>query len=409
MKTQVIHAKTMVDGTGSAPVQNPVVVVEGSKIVQVGTEDTIRIPDESRVNHLWYTDSYLLPGLINCHAHLIMPGNGTTIESWADQSNEVFSLTAANNAALALKTGVTTLRDCGSRDRVTFELRKATEMGTIKCPRLLLCGRPITIIGGHLHPFHCEVNGIWEMRKAVRRLMSEGADFIKIIAAGGGTKGSFPQYTSFTIGELKAAVEEAHRHGKKVTAHCITTHSTMSVVEAGVDGIEHIGLNDPKTMTLDYDEKIVQSIVEAGITITPTLQVGRETITNLESRGRDLNVTEREHLRKLNERLEFRYEICSRLLDDGITFLAGSDAGWNYCTFDTFFMELKELTNGGMTSSQAIMAATGSAAQALGIDDFVGTIEVGKEADLLLVDGDPLGDILDLQKTEMVMLGGDIV
>ncbi|RPJ07720.1 MAG: amidohydrolase family protein, partial [Deltaproteobacteria bacterium] len=216
---KIIKAKGLVDVAGKRVVSDPVVLIDGEKIAAVRTrEEASLLPREAEVIDLF--DKYLLPGMINCHAHLVLPGDGTTLETWVQNSNEMFLLTAARNARTALMSGITTMRDCGGRDGVTYALREAVEKGIVAGPRLILSGRMLTITGGHCHPFHGEVDGPDGVVRAVRQLLKEGADFIKIIATGGGTTGTHPEWAAFSPAELAAAVETAHRVGKKVSAHC---------------------------------------------------------------------------------------------------------------------------------------------------------------------------------------------
>jgi imidazolonepropionase-like amidohydrolase len=148
----------------------------------------------------------MVPGLINLHTHLIGNADGLFFENLKQESDNITILRAARNAERALKSGITTLRDCGGRNRVIFDLKKSIEMGIIQGPRLIISGKPITKVRGHLWPIGIECKGDGEVREAVKNVLKDGADFIKILATGGGTPGTDPYSPAFSVNELKAAV-----------------------------------------------------------------------------------------------------------------------------------------------------------------------------------------------------------
>ena len=222
----ILHGCRLIDGTGGPPIENPVIVIQDSKIVSAGREGDVAIPQMEDVNKLDYKDKTLLPGLIDCHVHLCMSADDNPLARVYEDSDDMMLLRAAHNADVALSTGITTLRDCGGRNRVTFSTKEAIEKKIIKGPRLLLSGRPITITGGHCFFLNGEADGVDGVRKLARRLIKEGADFLKIMASGGGmTPSTVPKLPYYTVEELTVAADEAHRLGRKIAAHGPSTKS----------------------------------------------------------------------------------------------------------------------------------------------------------------------------------------
>jgi imidazolonepropionase-like amidohydrolase len=241
-----------------------------------------------------------------------------------------------------------------------------------------------------------EVDGVDNLRRMVRRLVGLGADYIKVMAAGGGTPGSLAQFPSFTIDELAVIVETAHDLGRKVSMHCIATASIDRAVAAGADVIEHAMFYGVDVMPC-FDAAVAERLAKAGTPVTPTMQVARDLI-DLQSASDDLNAWTR--------RRENALEIVSRLRDLGVPLLAGSDAGWRATAFGTFWKELDELVAAGLTPVQAIHAATGGPASVWNRDETVGTIRPGMRADLLAVSGNAAADIRCLEQVRAVFQAG---
>ena len=187
------------------------ILLEGDTVRQIGTRETVRAPDGASVQELDYGDATILPGLVDCHVHLNGIGDGRAGDELVTLPDEVLTVQTAQNARRHLYTGVTSLRDCGAKNRTTFMLRQAAEMGIVPSPRLVLAGRPVAIIGGHLSYFGIQATGPTECRAAVRQLIKEGADFIKITATGGSTRTSNSLRPSFNVDELTAICDEAHK------------------------------------------------------------------------------------------------------------------------------------------------------------------------------------------------------
>ena len=189
---KLIRAARLIDGRGGPPLERGAVLLEGDTIRAVGTEEAVVAPESAPVQEFSYEDKTILPGLVDCHVHLIGIGDGRPGDELATLPDEVLTVQAARNARTHLYSGVTTVRDCGAKNQTTFMLRRAMEMGLTPGPRLVLSGRPLAIVGGHLSYFGIQATGRVECRAAVRQLIKEGADFIKITATGGSTRTSFP-------------------------------------------------------------------------------------------------------------------------------------------------------------------------------------------------------------------------
>ena len=406
----VIRAKALLDGTGAPPVPNAVVVVEGSRILAAGPEEAVAAPRGPDVRELDYPDAYLLPGLIDAHTHLMFGAGEATYEEVIERdTDEIMLLRAARNAHIHLNAGVTTLRDCGARNQVTFDLRRGVDQGLSLAPRLLLSGRPVTVTGGHFWWCNGEADGVQGVRKAVRRLVEDGADFIKIMASGGGTAGTDNRRPSFSVEELRAIVDEAHNQGVPTTAHCIATQSIANALDAGVDSIEHATFIEPDG-SYRFNPHIAERIADQGVRVSPTVQTGyrrREKLLAMREEGHALTPMDKSRLEDLQIKCERQVEFLGRLWSEwGITIVAGTDA---ISSFGDYCLGLELQVEAGMSTAEVIRSATGVAAQAVGLDHLVGTLEPGKEADLIVVDQDPLADIRALRSMRMVMHRGGIV
>ncbi len=378
--TTVIRVGRLIDGTGAEPRRDVVLTIDNGVITHVSETGAMQ-----RGPVLDLGEYTVLPGLINMHTHTVLPGDGTPFAEWMELPDELLLLQAHRNVLTALESGVTTIRDCGGKGVLTFRLREAIRKGIVAGPRLVLSGRPLTITGGHCRYFGGEVDGPDEMRQAARQLLKEGADFIKIMAAGGGTVGTYSQFPSFDVDELRAAIHEAHKIGKLASCHCIATESITNAVEAGTDHIEHCSFMAPDT-SQQYDEQVAHRVAEAGVCVTPTLQVMAE------GKMAQGNLTNVRHLHDL-----------------GVPIVAGNDAGWRTTGFGDFYRELELLAEAGLTPLEAIHAATGRAADACQLAGITGTIAVGCAADLLAVSGDPLTHLDALAAPTLVMQAGRIV
>lgn len=392
----LIYPEWLIDGTGAPPRPGEAVAfsqdgrieaVAPAAELQAGEGDTlVRAPGQT-----------LLPGLVNMHAHLTLAHDNAPFIPYMDAHSDVaLALRAAHNAAASLRAGVTTVRDCGSRGRSILDLREAIAQGVIHGPRILAAGWALTISGGHMRPFGGEVDGALGGRQMVRRLVSAGADFIKVAGSGGGTPGSLSDFPSFAVDELQAIAEAAHDLGRRVTVHCTATAAIARAAAGGVDSLEH-GYFAAPTSADAYDPAVAERLATAGISITPTLQVFRDMAEYLPP-GPERDFWQR--------RRETLVDHVGRLHRAGVRLTAGSDAGWRLTRFDNYSRELEAMASAGLSSVEVIHAATGAASQAVGRQDQFGTLRPGLQADLLLVEGDAGRDVRALGAVRDVYVGG---
>lgn len=402
----LVRAGWLIDGTGTEPRRQVALTIEGGMVTQVAPwEATPRgLPTQD------LGEFFVLPGLINMHAHTILPGDGTSFADWMALPDELLLLQAHTNALAALHSGVTTIRDCGGKGRLMFRLRDAIRAGIVAGPRFVLSGRPLTITGGHCRYFGGEVDGADAMRQAARQLLAEGADFIKIMAAGGGTVGTYAEFPTFDLDELTAAVREAHRIGKLASCHCIATESISLALDAGADHIEHCSFMAPDRLWR-YDESIARRVAASGVYVTPTLQVGADSMIKMKERHA-LGIATPEEAQIVVEtpnRDDDTIANARSLHELGVPLVAGNDAGWRYTRFDTLYRELQLLVAAGLTSLEAIGAATGRAAAACQLADRIGTLVPGRVADLIGVRHDPTSDLAALTAPALVLQGGRVI
>ena len=403
----VIRAKAVIDGTGAKPLKNAAVIIEGSTIKAVERQGQVSIPQGPHVQTLDFPNGYLLPGLLDSHTHLMFGVYGATYEEVIEKdSDEMMLLRATKNALTHLKCGVTTLRDNGARNRITFDLREGARRGYVTAPRLLLCGRPVTLTGGHFYWCNQEADGVEGVRAAVRLLVKEGADHIKIMASGGGTAITDRRRSSYSVEELRAIVDEAHNMGKLTTAHCLATQSLTNALDADVDMIEHAEFIEPDGSRRFHPE-IAERIAARGVYVSPTVQTGyrqREALLTKEAEG-PLNPAEQERLNGLKAKCESQLDFLGRMWKEwGINMISGTDS---IQIFGDYCLGLELMSEAGMSNMDIIKASTSVSARAISVNHLVGTVEPGKEADLVVVDQDPLRDIKALRTMAVVMRAGE--
>lgn len=406
----LIKAARIIDGNGGPAIERGAVLIEDNSIRQIGPEETVTPPEGASVKEITYETQSILPGLIDSHVHLIGIGDGRAGDELTTLPDEVLTLQAARNARAHLYSGVTTVRDCGAKNRTTLELRRAVEMGITVAPRLILAGRPIAIIGGHLSYFGINATGTIECRAAARQLIKEGVDFIKITASGGSTRTSVRGRPSFNVDELTAIVDEAHKFGVHAAAHCTDSQSIVNALDAGIDTVIHGRYVEPDG-TLKYRPEITERLVENNVFVNPTLHQARERIWQLERKSKSelLTQDEQDTIDNFYDGWDNTVEFWSRLKGEGVRLVAGSDASWMYYNLGNscFQDEITAHVDIGMTPMEAIVSATSDAARSCWIEKEVGSLEPGKKADLLVVDGNPIENIRDLTKVTDVFLNGE--
>ncbi len=406
----LLTADRVIDAKGGPPIQNGAVLTCGSEIVSVGPAHEIRAPDGASVNHHHYPGASILPGMVDCHTHNNGFGDGRNGEDLAGLEDEILTVQAAGNARRSLFSGVTTIRENGPKNMTMFRLRDAIKEGLAIGPRMILCGRPVSIIGGHMGYFGGEVTGTEQCRAFTRQLIKEGADYIKITATGGSTPSSFPLRPAFNVDELQAVTDEAHKFGMLTATHSTSTQGVINSLDADVDMIIHCTYNEPDG-EVNFREDVAERIGEQGAYVNPTLQVGRARVWSLIQQARDTGLTNeaRIDLDAAKRELDTRLDHNRRMIEMGIKVITGSDSSWGDYQLGNTVYETELLVHAGYSHMQGLMSVTSRAAEALGVDDIVGTLEPGKQADILVVDGDPSKNVNDLWNVADVFFKGEKV
>jgi len=396
--TTYVRAGTLIDGTGGEPIRDAVVEIRDGQFERVGREAEIRIPSDAQVVDA--TTHTVLPGLVDAHVHIHTPGGPT--DNYALAQLKGFqgrlALDAYRYALLDLEMGYTTLRSLSSPAYVDIAVRDAIASGGLIGPRLVVSGQGLTATGGHMDkpwwspeidvPNRTGVcDGPWACRRAARTQLKWGADVLKINPCVGDYRNlDEPWQQEMTYEEIAAICEEAHWARKRVAAHTAGGQGITDCLRAGVDSLEHA-----HWLT---DEQI-DRMAEQGTFYVPTLIVNTRSV-ELGEDQRDVSPAGWAWLSKV---FDEKWETLRRTKKGGVKIAAGTDAGFVVPHGDNA-SEIGELVKGGFTPMEAIVAATGVAAECLGVDGEVGTIEVGKRADLAIVDGDPLADVGILREKE---------
>jgi imidazolonepropionase-like amidohydrolase len=407
-RTIAIRAGWLFDGTGDAPRKDMTIVVRDDRIVAVGP--TASTPAPAGADTIDLGGAFVLPGLIDCHTHL-----ASRADQWDDilvfrQSPFYGAFAAVKNAEATLRAGFTTVRDVGSAPFLAVDLRESINSGYLVGPRVVASGPAISQTGGHgdLNGYAPGVevwmykderdfaiaDGVDQMRHVVRAQLKHGVDVIKVIASGGVlSKTDQPGAPQLTIDELRAAVEEAHAAGRKVAAHAHGTQGIKNAILAGVDSIEHGSLLDDEAIRLFLQRKtfLVADIYNDDYIIHQAPKYGLAP----------------EHVDKEKLVGKLQRDSFARAVKAGVRLAFGTDAGV-YPHGDNA-KQFAYMVKFGMTPAAAIRAATGWAAELLGRTNDVGTVQVGRYADVIAVTADPLTDVRALESVAFVMKGGVVV
>lgn len=397
-----IRAGRLIDGESAPARTNVIILVENGRITALG--ENLSIPPGTQVIEL--STATVLPGLIDNHAH-VLTRPGDSLRGFLARSSARKALDGMRHARTLLEAGFTTLRVPGDEDvyYATVEIRNAIARGEFVGPRLLVAPHFLSPTGGHgdLNELAPDVlvmgdgrivNGTEEMRRAVREEIKYGADWIKLFATGGVmSTGDDPRAQAFTNEELRAAVEEAHRLGKKVCAHAHGAGGLIAAVRAGVDSIEHAAL---------ADEAAIREMMAHGTYLVPTLYVANFIVNEGAQRG-----IPEERLEKARQLLPLRQRAIRAAIQAGVKIAFGTDTG--VFPHGHGVREFALLVEAGMTPMQAIRSATAVAAEMLGLAGEIGTLAVGKQADLIAVVGNPLENVRVLEDVKFVMKAGQVV
>ncbi|MGH9870049.1 MAG: amidohydrolase family protein [Candidatus Polarisedimenticolia bacterium] len=397
----VLRCGRLIDGITDQPKADVGILVRDGRIAAIGAE----VRGSSTAREIDLRSATCLPGLIDLHAHLTI--NPKTLSGLdVTRSSAARALDALRNAQTMLRAGFTTLRCPGEADAfyAIVDVKKAIARGEFLGPRLIVAPHALSATGGHgdfnnlaadldiATPTRV-VDGADALRKVIREQLKYGADWIKLMVTGGVmSAGDDPNVTTFTDEELAAAVEETHRHGKKITVHAHGSTGIKVSLRAGVDSIEHGSL---------VDDEGIAMFKERGVSLVPTLYVLSYIIESGEKMGfpaesiakaRAIQAERDRHLRKA--------------FAAGVRVAFGSDTIFPHGDAAREFAALVGL---GLAPMDAIRAATGNAAALLGLEEDIGSLEVGKSADIVAVPGNPLENIRTLESVSFVMKAGEIV
>ena len=391
----IIKAARLFDGTGTAPISGQAVLLNSGRIEAIGPVDEIAAPDGSNLTVKDYGDSTILPGLVDGHTHMMAPGDGTHGDITGAEQDDVLLMRALQNARTFLHAGVTTARENGAKNKVGFSLKEGIQMGLTEGPEMVISGRPITITGGHFWYCGSEADGIDGVRAEVRKLVKEGADFIKIMATGGSTWSSNPLLPSYTLEEMTVIVNEAHRFGKLTAAHCASMQGIKNALDAGVDMIIPCVFGD-ETGMYEFNEPLAEQLAAAKAWVNPTLHVVKAGIEHTKRIGYDrgwLTKEEQASIDSSKHSLETRNESVNKLIKMGVRMIAGSDSPWGAYPPGEFVKEMVALTEAGLTNTEALVTGLSHAAESIAVGDQAGTLSAGRPGDVLVVGGNPTSDL----------------
>ena len=392
---QALRAAQAFDGSAFAGPTT--VLVDGDSIVGVERGHP-ELPDGVEVATY---DGTLLPGLIDCHVHLISNGDIGSLEAAGSASGEVLDVSIRASLAAEAAGGVTTVQDLGDRGYRTLEHRSHPGL-----PRVLAAGPPLTVPNGHCHYLGGAVSGVEGVRRAVEQHAERGVDVIKIMATGGMvTPGTDVYAPQFSDAELAACVSAGHRAGLRVLAHAHALNGVQQVVRAGVDGIEHFTCLT-ETGVVTSDELLVE-VIAAGITVDQTLGIDPGQAPPPDKMPPGIKaVLERLGL-DLETFRETRIGQARKLREHGVHVVVGTDAGAAPTKrHGAAWRAVLELVNAGYPIAEALAAATSDAADDLGLGDVTGRLRPGLAADLLVVNGDLSTDPESLSRPAAVLVRG---
>jgi len=384
MPDEVLSASRVI--TGSETVVDGAMVLGGQLVEWVGP--AAGLPAEyAALPRTDYPGLTIMPGLIDSHVHLGFDGGPNPAARMRAETDEQQLVLMLRNARDLLGVGVTTARDLGSRAYLAVVVRDAIAAGLARGPRMVVAGPPVTVTGGHCWFMGGEADSEDDLRRIVRTHHKHGADLIKVMATGGFmTTGSAPWYAQFTAAELALIVAEARRVDMPVAAHAHGLEGMRRAVEAGVTTIEHCSWVT-ETNERQFDERLAAQMAERGIVVCPTINVNAPYVTELTGITVGENVTKMQAV--------------------GVRFIAGTDAGIDNTPHHQYAGGLAALvTLLGLRSADVIAMATTEAAAVLGVGAVTGRLAPGYEADLIVVDGDPLTDITALARLRRVIARG---
>ncbi len=397
----IFQGAKIIDGMGSEP-RICSLEIYGGRIKKIYSGDKVS-NGSSNGKVIDVSGLTILPGLIDTHTHIAMT-KGDTELSGIKETVPFKTLKSYKNAEITLKAGFTTIRDLGADNLIDLAVRDGINQGFLRGPRMQVSGFRILPTGADYPLYPPQVNFLErftmdspdEVRKAVRTLLALGVNIIKILTSGRTfRKSSSPDAYALNLAEATAAVEEAHNQGIPVSCHAHGSKGVKIALAAGCDTLEH-------GTTLDDED--IELMVNKGTFLIPTFSYGKR----IEEKGDSSGLPDYVQQKALASR-EKRLLSFKKAVDGGVKYAMGSDAGMPLADHGTNAFEFYAMVEAGLSPIQAIMAGTSYAAECLGLEKEIGTLEEGKAADLIIVDGNPLDDISilqDLSKIRYVMKEG---
>jgi imidazolonepropionase-like amidohydrolase len=410
MAHTLIRNGTLIDGNGGAPLTQAAVLIEDNRIRAVGPQNQIMLPD-TQISAIDAQGGFILPGLIDTHVHVML--EGINMMKTMVTPFSMYFYQAIEYLRRTIDAGITSVRDAGGADA---GVKQAVEQGVVLGPRMQISISVLTITGGHAdgwmlsgNEFHLwppypgapdgRCDGIEDVRRKVREVLRAGAEVIKVCSTGGVLSPTdHPEFTQFSQEELEVMVQEGKfRRGVKVMAHAQGAEGIKNAVRAGIYSIEH---------GIFLDEEAIELMLTHGAFLVPTLLAPLAVLEQAEATG-----TMPEYgIRKAREVIEAHSDSIARAYRAGVRIAMGTDAG--VMPHGTNLRELGLMCNIGMSPMEAIVATTKTAAECLGWQDRVGTLEASKLADVIITRVDPLADIRSLEKNDnifVVMKDGKLV
>lgn len=385
MRTVFVNIN-LIDGESDSLVENAYVIVEKDTIVETG-QGVVKLEMNDvliDVNH-----QYMLPGLIDCHVHLMWDGSVDPQTKINNMTQEAITLQAYEHALDYLNLGITAVRDVASPGITVLTVRDAINAQQLTGPSIIASGPAVTMTGGHVHYVGREADGHDGVMKATRQLLKEKVDLIKVMATGGiYTQGEEPGSPQLTVEEIAVAVQEAHKKNKKVAAHAEGLVGILNCIEAGVDTIEH---------GIYANEKALQDMKAKGITLVPTMIVMKQLATD----ERMLPWA----LEKAKKVVEPHQKMLERAIEIGVKIATGTDCGSPVTPPEFYFDELLIMNQAGMSPMDVIKASTSYAAEVIDLPNR-GVLKKGYKADLIVCSENPLLNLEILKKEKMVYKNG---